>query len=579
MSKFRNIAFVNFKQNNAMIFKFFKKLSNTRRFMVGLVLMAVVSLFIQAKRSDSLFEISKNLDIFSTLFKELNSYYVDPIEPGKLVKTGIDAMLEELDPFTNYITESDIEDFEFQTTGKYGGIGATMRKKEDQIYIADVNENSPAQKAGLKPGDQVISIEGNPVRGKSIEDIGLLLKGSPGTQVVLKIKDIYSNEESQKIITRGEIEVSSVPYAGLMGKNKDIAYIRLSQFTFGCSRQVRGLVDSFKKGNKDLKGVILDVRNNPGGLLDEAVSICNIFMDRGQLIVSTKGKLPEMDKDYRTMAQALDTKIPVTVLINRGSASASEIVAGTAQDLDRGVVIGERSYGKGLVQITRPLGYNARLKLTTAKYYTPSGRCIQAIDYSNRNPDGSAGKIPDSLKKMYTTKGGRKVLSGGGVEPDILLGAEALSKIGVMLYSKSYLFDYTSQYVKNNRQIAPVSEFSLTDTEFNQFSKWLEGKDYSYQSETEIALDSLKSIATREKYFDAIKSDFTSLQTKVAHDKNQDLLKNKTEIKKLLENEIVSRYYFLKGRIEHSLRTDQDVKKAIELMEQPAQYQAILSKK
>ena len=548
-------------------------------FLAGVALMAVISLFIQAKSTDSLFEISKNLDIFATLFKELNSYYVDPIEPGKLVKTGIDAMLEDLDPFTNYITESDIEEYEFQTTGKYGGIGATMRKKGDDIYIGDIYENSPAFKAGIQSGDMLISIEGNQVKGKTIEDISILLKGSPGTQVAVNVKDAYTGIESQKTIVRGEIEVSSVPFAGFVGKDKNIVYIKLTQFTFGCGRQIRNLLDSFKKVKPDLKGVVLDVRNNPGGLLDEAVNVCNVFMDRGQLIVSTKGKLPEWDKDYKTALNPLDSKIPLTVLINHSSASASEIVAGTAQDLDRGVTIGERSYGKGLVQITRPLGYNARLKLTTAKYYTPSGRCIQAIDYSNRNADGSVGKIPDSLKKAYITKGGRKVLSGGGVEPDVPLAPEQLSKLGIILYSKSFLFDYATQYVKQNKTIAPAGAFSLSDAEFNNFAKWLEGKEYSYQSETEVSLDSLKAIATREKYFDAIKNEFSSLQTKVAHDKAQDIQKHKAEIKKLLENEIVSRYYYLRGRIENSLASDNDLNKAIELIEQPAKYQALLQPK
>lgn len=548
-------------------------------FIAGVATASVLLLFIQAKTTDSYFEISKNLDIYTTIFKELNTYYVDPIEPGKLVKTGVDAMLENLDPYTNYITESDIEEYEFQTTGKYGGIGTNMRKKDDMIIIGDVYELSPAQKAGLHPGDQVLSIDNQPVKGKSTDDIGLLLKGAPGTQVSMRVKDVYTGEESVKMITRGEIEVSSVPYSGLIGPGNDIAYTRLTQFTPGCSRLVRSALDSLKKAQPKLKAVVLDLRNNPGGLLDEAVAICNIFVDRGQLVVSTKGKMPDWDKDFNTMGTSWDTKIPLTVLVNRSSASASEIVAGTMQDLDRGVIIGERSYGKGLVQVTRPLGYNARLKLTTAKYYTPSGRCIQALDYTNRNPDGSVGKIPDSLKKAYKTKNGRKVLSGGGVEPDIKLEDDPYSKLAITLYSKNYLFDYATQYVKKHATIPAPAGFSLSKDDFNDFTKWLENKDYSYKTETEEALDSLKQIALREKYFDAIQGDYTVLQNKLSHDKKQDLLKHQDEITRFLESEIVSRYYFMRGRIENSLRTDNDVKTALGILDQPAKYEALLQKK
>ncbi|WP_276133244.1 S41 family peptidase [Polluticoccus soli] len=551
-------------------------LKRVKGFSIGVVSAVVIMLFLQAKTTDSYFEISKNLDIFTTIFKELNTFYVDPIEPGKLVKTGIDAMLEDLDPYTNYITESDIEEYEFQTTGKYGGIGATMRKKDDAIIVGDVHEAGPAQKAGVHPGDQLLMIDSHVIKGKNTDDISVLLKGSPGTQVSLKVKDAYTGQESVKIVTRGEIEVSSVPFAGLVGPANNIAYVRLTQFTPGCSRLVRSALDSLKKAQPNLKGVVMDLRNNPGGLLDEAVSICNLFVDRGQLVVSTKGKMPEWDKDFNTMGAPWDTKIPLTVLVNSSSASASEIVAGTTQDLDRGVVIGERSYGKGLVQVTRPLGYNARLKLTTAKYYTPSGRCIQAVDYASRNPDGSVGKIPDSLKKEFRTKSGRKVLSGGGVEPDVNVEDEPYSKLAIALYTKNYMFDYATQYATTHKTIAPAGAFALSKDDFNEFAKWLGNKDYSYKSETEIALDSLKEVAVREKYFEAMKPEYAAVQNKLTHDKKQDLMKHQDEISRFLENEIISRYYFLRGRIEHSLRSDDDLKKAIALIEQPTQYQALL---
>jgi carboxyl-terminal processing protease len=552
------------------------KYRTVKTFLAGVITMGVIGLFIQGKNTDSYFEVSKNMDIFATLFKELNTYYVDPIEPGKMMKTGIDAMLDDLDPYTNYITEADIEDYEFQTTGKYGGVGATMRRKDDNIYVGDVYEGSPAQKAGLHPGDQVIAIDNQPLKGKTIDDISVLLKGAPGTQVNVRIKDAYNGQESLKTITRGEIELSSVPYAGFVGDQKNVGFVRLTQFTPGCGRMVRDALDSLKKIKPDMKAVVLDLRNNPGGLLDEAVNVCNIFVDRGQLVVSTKGKMQDWDKDFKTTGAPWDTKIPLAVLVNHSSASASEIVAGTMQDLDRGIIIGERSYGKGLVQTTRPLGYNARLKLTTAKYYTPSGRCIQALDYTHRNADGSVGNVPDSLKKAYKTAAGRTVLSGGGVEPDVKLTDESISRLSITLYTKNYLFDYATQYARDHKTIAPAGSFALTPAEFNDFVKWLEGKDYAYKTQTEEEFDSLKANAVREKYYDAAKAEFTALQTKISHDKKQDLLKHQAEVTRLLENEIVSRYYYQKGRIEQSLKTDNDLAKAVNLLNQPTQYDALL---
>lgn len=556
-----------------------KKLWQKSSFFIGGISAVVLTLFIQAKTTDSYFEISKNLEIYTSLFKELNSYYVDPIEPGELVKTSVDAMLEHLDPYTNYITESDIEEYRFQTTGKYGGIGASMRKKEDMIFVGDVYEFSPAQQAGMHPGDQVLSIDNQDITGKSIDDISVLLKGAPGTQVTMKIKDAFTGAESQKILTRGQIEVSSVPYAGLIGKNADIAFVTLTQFTPGCGRMVRNALDSLKTVKPQLKGVVLDLRSNPGGLLNEAVNVCNLFIDRGQLIVSTKGKIKELDKEYRTESNPWDTEIPLTVLQNSSSASASEIVAGTVQDLDRGIVIGDRSYGKGLVQTTRLLGYNSSLKITTARYYTPSGRCIQAIDYSSRSADGTVSKLPDSLKKEYKTLAGRKVLSGGGIEPDIYVNDMPVSKLVVTLYVKNFFFDYVTQYVKKHPSITSASGFTFNAEDFNDFSKWLENKDYSYKTETEIMMDSLKSIAQKEKYFDAIKTDYTGLQAKLSHNKQQDLQKHKEEITRILESEIVSRYYYQRGRIENSQKKDRDLAMALNVIDQPTEYHALLQPK
>lgn len=549
---------------------------SSKGFLAGVVLSGVVFLFIQGRTADSYFEVSKNLDIYNAVMKELNVYYVDPIEPGKLIKHSIDEMLADLDPYTNYITESDFEEYQFQTTGKYGGIGAIMRKTADSIFVGDVHEGSPADKAGLHPGDRVIAISGKEITAKDMENISVLLKGSPGTTVDIKVKDVYTGIVTEKTITRSEIELSSVPYAGLYGADKDVAYVKLTQFTPHCSRLVKAQLDSLKKVKPDMKGVVLDLRNNPGGLLDEAVATCNLFINKGQLVVSTKGKLKDWDNEFKTTQQPWDTEIPVTVLINSSSASASEIVSGTLQDLDRGVVIGERSYGKGLVQATRPLGYNSRLKLTTAKYYTPSGRCIQALDYTHRNPDGSVGEVPDSLKKEFKTAGGRKVLSGGGIEPDIKVPTPEASKLAITLYLKSYIFDYATIYAKNHEKIAPASEFALTDAEFKDFKNWVSDKKYSYKTDTEIRLDSLKSAAEREEYFAEIESAYNTLKGKLAHDKNQDLDKHRKEISDLLESEIVSRYYYMRGRAKHSLRSDKQLSKALAMISNPAEYQKTL---
>ncbi len=556
----------------------FKKPVSFRGFLAGALLSGTALFFINAGTTDSYFEISKNLDIYTNLFKELNTYYVDPIEPGKLVKAGVDAMLMDLDPYTNYISEADVEDYEFMTTGKYGGIGASMLRRGDEIYIADVYENSPAQMAGLHPGDVVEAIDGQQAKGKSVEDLGLLLKGSPGTKITIRIKTASNGEVSDKVLTRGQIEISSVPYAALVGPGKNIAYVRLTQFTQSCGNMVKDAYDSLKKVQPELKGMVLDLRSNPGGLLDEAVTICNIFLDKGQSVLTTKYRIAEMDKEYKTTLPAWNKDLPVAVLVNKSSASASEIVAGALQDLDRGVVIGEKSYGKGLVQVTRPLGFKSHLKLTVARYYTPSGRCIQAIDYTHRNADGSVGQTADSLKKTFKTRAGRNVKSGGGVSPDIAVKDEPVSLLAMTLLTKNYVFDYATEYASKHPSIPEPSTFSLSDADFTQFTKWLDTKDYAYKSETELQLDSLKAIAVKEKYFDNAKAEFEALKNKLSHDKKQDLLKNKDQVKHMLEAEIASRYYFMRGRMAQSMQYDKELDKAIAVITNPTEYNALLKK-
>jgi len=554
-------------------------LSGSKKYVLGAMLGVTVILSIQAMDSDPYFEISKNLEIFTKLFKELNTYYVDPVQPGKMVKKGIDAMLADLDPYTNYITEEDIEDYRFQTTGKYGGIGSSIREKDGYIVIAEPVESSPVIKAGLKAGDIITEIDGHSTKGKSIDDISKFLKGSPGTSLKVRVKDAFTNAESNKTITREEINISSIPYAGMVGPNNEYAYIRLAQFTDRCGNLVRNALDSMKKANPSMKGIIFDVRYNPGGLLDEAVNIANIFINGDQLVVTTKGKNLEWDKTYKTKGTPFDEKIPLTILVNRNSASASEIIAGTMQDLDRGVVIGQRSFGKGLVQTTRDIGFNAKLKVTTAKYYTPSGRCIQALDYTHRNEDGSVGEISDSLKTKFKTKNGRIVMDGGGVEPDIKTPAKEALKIINALSTKSFVFDYATLYASKHATIAAAKDFELTEADFNEFVKWLEGKDYSYKTKTEDALAKFKEIAEKENYFDAVKNDFNLVQKSLSHDKTQDLLKNKKEILRLLQDEIVTRYYFQRGRFQNQLRDDDELKEAIGVLSNSSRYNSILGVK
>jgi carboxyl-terminal processing protease len=554
-------------------------ISTAKKIILGAGLGISTLFFIQAKDQDSYFEISKNLEVFTTLFKELNTYYVDPIQPGKIVKTGIDAMLEELDPYTNYITEEDIEDYKFMTTGKYGGIGSTVRTKDGYIAISEPYENSPVVKAGIKAGDIILDIDGHTTKDKEVDDVSKFLKGSPGTQVKLRIRDGITGVESVKTVTREEISVSSVPYAGMVGNNNEYGYVRLSQFTQNCGSQVRSACDSLKKANPSMKGFILDLRYNPGGLLDEAVSICNIFLNGNQHVVTTKGKNEEWDKTYKTTGTPWDEKMPLTVLINRHSASASEIVAGTIQDLDRGVVIGQRSFGKGLVQTTRSLAFNAKLKVTTAKYYTPSGRCIQALDYSNRNEDGSVGTIPDSIKTKFKTKNGRIVMDGGGIDPDVKLESKESVRILASLANKSFLFDYATQYVSKHSTIVTPKEFQLTENDFNDFVKWLDGKDYSYQTKTEMALAELKETAEKENYYEGIKKDYDNLSKAVSHDKQQDLLKNKKEIMRMLQDEIITRYYFQKGRLQNQLKDDEEILEAINVLSNSTKYSSILAGK
>jgi carboxyl-terminal processing protease len=525
--------------------------------------------------SDDFFEVSRNLDVFATLFRELNIYYVDETKPGDLMKKGIDAMLESLDPYTNYIPESEIEDYRFMTTGQYGGIGALIGQKGENVVVTDPYEGFPAQKADIRAGDIIMEIDGKSVKGKKYDEISKILKGQPKTPVKLKIKREGEKDLMEKTVMRDEIKINNVPYHGML--DNGIGYIKLSGFTDNAGTEVKdALLDLKSKGQ--LKGVILDLRGNPGGLLNEAVNIVNIFVNKGVDVVSTKGKVKEWDKNYKAINSPVDIDVPIALLVNSGSASASEIVSGSIQDLDRGLIIGQRTFGKGLVQTTRPLSYNAQLKVTTAKYYIPSGRCIQALDYTHRNDDGSVGKIPDSLISEFKTKSGRTVYDGGGIIPDFVTTQQVLSSIAQSLISKYLIFDYATLYRQKHESIASARSFRLSDQEYDEYIKWLSDKEYDYTTKSEKALEELKSNAEKEKYFNGISSEYDELKKKMMHDKNSDLQKNKAEIKELLQDEIVSRYYYQNGRIEGSFDYDPDIKKGMEALTDKGVYTQIFNR-
>ena len=538
-----------------------------------LVLCSGIILFCSAAFVDSYFELSRNLDIFSSLFRQVNTVYVDSLDSGKLMQKGIDAMLGSLDPYTTFIPESKADDYRFMTTGLYGGIGATIRAKGDYICVNEPYEGFPAQKNDLRAGDLILELDGKSMKGKKTDEISHLLKGKPGTEVKITIQRAGEKKPLVKTLTREEIKVKSVPYAGILKEN--IGYIRLTGFTEGAGNAVKEALKTLKQQH-ELAGVILDLRGNPGGLLNEAVNVSNVFVPKGLEIVSTRGKIKEWSKSYKAINDAEDEKIPLVVLVNSGSASASEIVSGSLQDLDRGVILGQRTFGKGLVQSTRPLSYNTQVKITTAKYYIPSGRCIQALDYSHRNADGSVGKVPDSLMTAFRTQGGRKVFDGGGILPDLSVEARRYSGITTSLLNENLIFDYATTYQVDHPVIAPPIAFRVNAAEFGDFQKFISSREYKYTTASEKELENVKKSAVEEKYFDKIKPEIEALQKRIAANKKEDVTENKDEIIRKLSEEIASRYYFQVGRIEASLQSDPEIEKATEILKAPEWYRSIL---
>ena len=539
------------------------------------VIAGAATLFSFRSADDNYFEISRNIDIFATLFRELNIYYVEETNPSDLIQRGIDSMLVTLDPYTQYIPESDMDDYRYLTTGQYGGIGALIGQRDGFVIITDPYEGFPAQKSGIMAGDKILEIDGKSMAGKNYDEVSRLLKGTPNSTVTIKLERMGTSSPMIKPVVREEIKIKNVPYYGML--NNDIAFIRLSSFTDDAGYEVKSAVEDLKKKN-NVKGIIFDLRGNPGGLLNEAVNVVNVFVDKNQEVVSTRGKMKDLNKTYRTLNSVVDNQTPMVVLVNSGSASAAEIVSGSLQDLDRAIIIGQRTFGKGLVQTTRSLSYNAQLKVTTSKYYIPSGRCIQALDYSHRNADGSVGKVPDSLITAFKTKNGRKVFDGGGINPDYTVVVPEYSPAATTLIIKFLLFDYASIYKLKHPTIASAKTFKITDDDYNDFKTWLSSKDFNYTTESERKLEDLKLMAIKEKSFEAINPQYELLKKKLAHDKTHDLEMNKAEIREFLENEIVSRYYYQNGRIESSFDNDDDIKMAVKALSDPAIFSTIMNR-
>lgn len=535
-------------------------------------LLLCCSVFYGFNRDEKNFEISKNLNIYLTLFKELNMLYVDDINPGDLIKKSMDAMLSSLDPYTTYIPESEMEDFKLMTTGEYAGIGSLISKHGDNIVIAEPYKDLPADKAGLKAGDIFVEINGVKVKGKSSDDVSSLLKGQANKPLNIKVLRPGLNKVIEKEVIRAEIQLKSVPYYGII--EDSIGYINLNQFTNKAAGDVKHALSELK--NKNAKSIVLDLRNNPGGLMDQAVDIVNLFVNKGENVVSMKGKISQLDKTYKAEKFPMDTEIPIAVLVNSRSASASEIVSGAIQDLDRGVVIGQRTFGKGLVQTTRNLSYNTKLKVTTAKYYIPSGRCIQALDYSHRNKDGSVGKVPDSLVSEFSTRNGRKVFDGGGILPDINVEIDTFSSLSVGLIIKNKVFDYATQFAHKHTEIADADSFELSDKDYKEFKQFLKSEEFEYKSETTEILKRLKKAAKDEKYFDIAKDEFEDITAKLTPNLDRDLEIFEDEIKNLLAYEIVKRYQYQVGGIKYNMRDDKMLKEAISVLKDKKRYSEIL---
>ncbi|MFR2068800.1 MAG: S41 family peptidase [Bacteroides nordii] len=550
-----------------------KKFLNRRNSIITVVVLIAVAFFGFKKGDDRNFQIAKNLDIFNAIVKELDMFYVDTIDPNKTIREGIDNMLYSLDPYTVYYPENDQDELEMMVKGSYGGIGSLIRYNPKLQYtvIAEPYEGMPAAESGLKAGDILLEIDGKDLKNNL--DVSTLLRGQVGTNFKLKIQRPGVKEPLEFTIVRRSIQMPTIPYYGIM--EGQVGYINLSSFSGTPSKDFKNAFLDLKK--QGATSLVIDLRNNGGGLLDQAVEIVNFFVPRGKTIVTTKGKIKQASNTYKTLREPLDTDIPIAVLVNSGTASSSEILSGSLQDLDRAVIVGNRTYGKGLVQVPRSLPYGGNLKITTSKYYIPSGRCVQAIDYAHRNEDGSVARIPDSLTTVFHTAAGREVRDGGGVSPDIEVKQERLPNILYYLVRDNLIFDYATDYCLKHPVIASAEKFELTDADYTDFKNKVKGADFKYDQQSEKILKTLKEAAEFEGYMKEASDEFKALENKLTHNLDRDLDYFSKDIKKMIAEEIIKRYYYQRGAIIQQLKGDNELDEAVKILTDPERYQQILS--
>lgn len=543
---------------------------------IAVSMLLLVSLaFVGLSFSEKTASVAKHLEILFNLFREVQIFYVDDTNPEKLINTGINAMLEELDPYTEYISEEEKEDFNFMTTGDYAGIGSIVRSNVEFPIIAEVYEGTPSHKAGLRAGDKIVSVDGKQVRGVRVDKVSSMLQGTAGTSITIRYLRTGFDDTLSVTFKRERIHVPSVPFAGVLSNG--VGYIRLNSFTADCSSEFEKEFKRLKQ--QGAKSLIIDLRGNPGGLLIEAVKIVNLFIPKNEVVVFTRGKVKDLDATYKTQSQPLDVDIPIAVLVNRGSASASEIVAGALQDLDRAIVVGERTFGKGLVQTMRNLGYNAQLKITTSKYYIPSGRCIQAVNYAKRNEDGSVAHIPDSLISEFKTRAGRIVKDGGGILPDVALPDSVFSRIAIDLYVNNHIFDFATDFRAKNPTIEPLEAYSFSEANYQQFLTFLQERHYEYKNETYLAIEELRKIAKDDSSLESIKEQIVAMEKILSESSKHELDKNRPEIVNLIEEEIVSRYYYQRGKLMVRLKSDPVLQETIEMVSNKNRMTEILTSK
>jgi len=540
---------------------------------LSLIALMAIAAFWGFKEGDD-FKIAKSLDIYYSLFRDVNIYYVDETNPEEMVENSINAMLDKLDPYTVYIPEKDKDEFTFMTTGQYGGIGALIRNNGEYPIIAQPYKGFPAEKAGLKAGDRILKIDGKPTNEIDLNEVSERLKGIPQTNLKLLIERPYEEKQLEKELMREEIQIKSVPYYGIV--EEGIGYIRVTKFTPEVSKDVKSALRELKAEHQ-ITSLVLDLRGNPGGLLLEAPKICNLFVDKGEEIVSTRGKVEKWNQTLKTTDLPYDKEIPLVVMVNRGSASASEIVAGALQDLDRAVILGQRTFGKGLVQTTIPLSYSAQVKVTTAKYYTPSGRCVQALDYTHRNEDGSVGHVPDSLISEFETRNGRTVYDGGGIIPDISVDSDEVSPLSISLITQNVIFDYATKFAYENSEIPGVDDFRITEEIYSDFVQFALKDSFKYETRSERELKELEKIVKKEKYFERAEKELQALRNKLINDRETDLMAFKEEVVQFLRDEIVSRYYYQEGQIKTNLIDDSQLHRAVELLQNENQYNSVLA--